>query len=303
MKQYLKGIILFMLPIFLIGGFLEYTTRQIPNDYSYKNHYLSKEAEDLEVLILGSSHTAYGVRPEVFSSKAFNAAHVGQSLKYDEFILEKTLKSAPQLKTIFLPISYFTLFSDEAERTRKNYAIYYNCPLYQEPHYQFELLNINRKTIKRLLKNTTNYWFGKSPSNQNVSELGYKTLHLDSPQADLEKTGQQAAKRHFAEDFKLKKENKKRLENIIAQCEEHSVQLILFTPPAWETYRKHLNKNQLDEMKRTIKNVLQKHNDISYYSFLEDERLLKEDFRDGDHLNTQGAEKFTKILKSHFKVE
>ena len=41
---------------------------------------------------------------------------------------------------------------------------------------------------------------------------------------------------------------------------------------------------------------IQKKYGIEYYNYLKHSRFVKEDFKDNDHLNPKGAEKFSKIV-------
>ena len=40
MKAFIYRLLLFLLPVFIIAFFLEYTLQHIDNDYHYKNNYI-----------------------------------------------------------------------------------------------------------------------------------------------------------------------------------------------------------------------------------------------------------------------
>ena len=110
MKKFLFHVSKIIIPIVLFFLVLEIAIRNIPNDYQLKKEYLDKNAEEINTLILGSSHTFYGVNPEYFSKKTFNAAYVSQSLDLDFEILNAYNSKLKKLKTVIIPISYFSLF-------------------------------------------------------------------------------------------------------------------------------------------------------------------------------------------------
>ena len=122
---------LYLLPILVFFIVLEIILRQIPNVYSHKKNYLEANADKIETLILGSSHTYYGIDPVYFSSNnsVFNGAHVSQSLDYDYEILKRYAAKLNNLKTVVIPVSYFTPWSrlsNGSESWRvKNYVIHY----------------------------------------------------------------------------------------------------------------------------------------------------------------------------------
>ena len=67
-----------MLPIFLavVIAFIpmEILLENIPNDYSFKKEYLDENSDSIEILVLGSSHSYYGINPIYFHLRAFNAS-------------------------------------------------------------------------------------------------------------------------------------------------------------------------------------------------------------------------------------
>ena len=89
MNKFITKLIIFCLPILLGTLVLEVLLRNIPNDYSQKKEYLDENSSEIETLILGSSHSFYGLNPKYFSSKTFNASHISQSLNYDYKIINK----------------------------------------------------------------------------------------------------------------------------------------------------------------------------------------------------------------------
>ncbi len=127
MKQFTLKIFLFLLPILIIGIALEFLLREIPNQYTLKDNYIATSSRKIETLVLGSSHTYYGVNPEYFTKPCFNLANISQSLNFDLELLKKHENEFSNLKTVIIPISYFSLFEtleegDESWRV-KNYTI------------------------------------------------------------------------------------------------------------------------------------------------------------------------------------
>ena len=77
MKKFvLRILLLFFLPIVFIALIAEYSIRQIPNDYSYKNQWMETNSKSINILCLGPSSVYYGINPQYFDKKAFNGSHV-----------------------------------------------------------------------------------------------------------------------------------------------------------------------------------------------------------------------------------
>src|SRR5690606_38546314 len=98
-----------LLPIILVWGATEVFYRSVENNYTYKNERIISEYKEIETLVFGDSHAFFGINPQYFSTKTFNIANVSQSLYFDELLLKKHIDSLPQLKTVILNISFFTL--------------------------------------------------------------------------------------------------------------------------------------------------------------------------------------------------
>src|SRR5690606_26316264 len=201
MKQFCIKIIIFLLPVMAIAVFMEISLRNIPNDYRYKREYLVLHSHQIETLILGSSHTFYGLNPDYFSSNTFNASHISQSIDLDYEILKKYQNSFQNLKTVILPISYFTFFenlsnTDEAWRI-KNYTIYYrlNSPN-SLTDYSEVLSNHPKINTDKLIS----YYLQNHPA-ITISQLGWFTEYHAKNTPSLSETINNPAVRHTIDNF------------------------------------------------------------------------------------------------------
>jgi hypothetical protein len=294
-KLFIRKAIIFTLPIALFVVVTEYIVRKIPNDYSYKNEYLFSNSKNIEILVLGNSHSFFGINPAYFSRSTFNAAHVSQSLNYDYFIFNKYKNKLSNLKTLILPVSYFTLFSkleNGIEDWRvKNYSIYYGCQYHYDLKYNFE--TIGEKPLMVLKKV---YKYLKGSNNIKVSELGFCLNYSNVKQSDLMATGVTAAKRHTKSDLDLLATNINLLNKLITESNAQGIRVVLFTPPARKSYISNLNRYQLSVMKSNIAEIIRENSYVEYYDFMNDTRFVDDDFKDADHLNGIGAKKLTQLI-------
>ncbi|WP_396198942.1 hypothetical protein [Flavobacterium sp.] len=107
MKKFWLHILKIIVPIFIFFLVLEIALQKIPNDYQLKKSYLDQNASKINTLILGSSHTYFGINPEYFSKQTFNAAYVSQTLDLDKELLHHYKDKLTNLETVIIPISYF----------------------------------------------------------------------------------------------------------------------------------------------------------------------------------------------------
>ena len=273
MKKFIKRLIIFLIPILILFILLEYAIRQIPNTYKYKNEWMSQHADSLNTLILGNSHCMSGVNPLYLTNSAFNFANSSQDLERDYFVLTKYENMYNNLKCVILSFSYCQDRMDNTDKSRlKYYGIYMG---YEKYKYSVEITSsITYEKIKDYLKEGTSQY----------SPLGFRVNKFSKD--NLEVSGIKAAKRHTLNNRKDLDDNLKYLHKIIQFCEDKQIQLILVTTPTWHSYYEHLDKN---------------HENVFYFNFLKDDRFNDNDFKDGDHLSEEGAEKFTKILKDSIR--
>lgn len=271
--------------------------RNLPSSYATKHNELINHRNKINTLILGSSHTYYGLIPEILGDSVFNLANISQSGEYDYALLKQYLDTLPNLKTIILPVSYFTYrdprLEDDPDEWR--YVIKYktrmNLPLHSNlSRYNFEVYDFNGYTAQLsnlILKKPSNL------SSQSGFGLGY-TLENKDPkwkekiiprvkQNTFENPGR------FQEVLDVQKK-------IINLAQGKNIDVILITTPVYNEYYENLDSVQEREMRLGIA-TLKKDYNVKYFDFFRDKRFTDDDFFDADHLSELGATKLSQILK------
>jgi hypothetical protein len=297
MKKFTRETLIFLLPLIISVFLMEFLLREIPNDYQFKKKYLDNNSDKTEILFLGNSHAFYGLNPIYFKQSCFNASYITQSFDLDLEILKKYEQKWSELKVIVIPVSYFSFIeslqtSSESWRI-KNYIIYYGIKASKVLKYYSEVLSNN---LSINLKRISSYYI-KKKSAITCSDLGWGISYSSKNPQDLVETGKEAAARHTIKDYKDFKENVSDLESIIEFGQRHNVKIVLFTPPAFETYVRNLNKEQLEKTIQAAEDISQKYDNCIYYNFLENKSFSESDFYDADHVNEIGAEKLTNLIE------
>lgn len=296
MRKFLIHLSKIILPILFFLLVLEIAIRKIPNDYQLKKEYLDQNVTEINTLILGSSHTFYGLNPEYFTKKTFNAAYISQSLDLDYEILNAYQSKFKNLKTVIIPISYFSLFETletDIEKWRiKNYVIYYGFENKYNFIDNFEALN---NDIKLNVKKVAKHYF-LNESFITSSNLGWGTNFNSANKKTFK--GASTAKRHTAKNFNLYDENLKTLHEIITLCKKNKVEVIFITTPTHFSYYGNLNAIQLEKTTKTIADLVKNNSNCSYLNLLKSDKFTDEDFHDADHLNEIGAKKLSTFTNS-----
>lgn len=290
---------LFTLPVLLTCICLEVLLRNIPNIHELKADYLQNKTENIHTLILGSSHTLYGLNPEEMGTGVFNASNVSQSVDIDLALLKKYEHRLKYLNTVVLRLSYSTLFErleDTPELWRvKNYRIYYGLNFDQPLNYHFELFSLHLKTnLKRLIA----YYF-LANTVVNCSEFGWGTDFFDDSGINKPLAAQLAVDRHTAHDLQDYEAQVKAIKGIISICQKHQVKLILLTTPTHKSYWEQLDDTQLNLMFDLINPIVNHYQDCIYLNFMRHADFQEGDFYDADHLNAKGAKKLSELVKGY----
>jgi hypothetical protein len=287
---------LFLLPVAVLLCLFEAELRTIPNDFSYKKERMITDAQNIEVLILGSSHTFYGLNPEFISPHAFNAAYWSQTVDIDYKILEKYGGQMKNLRCVIIPISLFSPYSRiEGDKWRKHYIIYYGLKFGFEsfsPKNYFEICNgtfISK--IKRLIS-----YYKDNKISLTVNETGFCPSYETLEEARWEESGKDVAEQLHKNDRDIGY-NEKILTSIIDWCAARNIQLLFFTPPAHKTYNDNFNAAELDEVFAYMQNLAQQNDNVSYENFLFEYQDKPEYFFDPNHLNAAGARVFSMQIR------
>lgn len=297
MRRFLKYTSLFaaMVIAALLAG--EYIITLQPNPYSCKHRWMAGNASSVECLVLGSSHTFYGIDPAHIGYRTFNMANVSQNFEYDNILLRKYAPQCVNLHTVVIPVSYFSLFDKDLENGGEswlvtNYEKYMDTGLYPFcSRYKFELSHfpMYRNKLKGILK-------GVQPveCDTNGFGIGYSVERRSSNWKDDVHI---AVERHTAPDAGMLEYNTGHLCRILDYCREMGLRAVLVTTPVWHGYHEALDSVQLEKMYAVAGMLVAKYG-VEYYDFMCDGRFADDDFFDGDHLSTGGAAKFSKILSA-----
>lgn len=302
MKRFLKYIICFFLPVLLLTGVSECVVRKQDNAYKYKHNYMLKYGNKVEILVLGSSHSFYGIKPGILSDKAFSLANPSQTTEYDVFVVKNYAEKYRNLHYVIMPVSYFTFFDQPLQQTSPYramfYKLYMKASFPKELKYNFEFASM--PTFKEKLKK-----FLHPTHRKEYDKYAWGTLHSlidkDKNHWQTEKT-RTALATHTSKDFSQEKRNYKNIKEIAQFCKDNKIELILITTPCWHTYYEKTNKTQMQRTYKLIDSLANEYN-LKYFDYMKDKRFNKEEyFYDGDHLSEVGAEKFSKILKQDLNL-
>ena len=312
MRNFISKILLFIaLPVTLIL-ISDLTLRNLNSLYKEKYEGAKKAKDSIEVLILGTSQATYGINPEEFDLYTYNLANLAQSIYFDKRITLSLLPDLPKLKYVFISIGYHS-FAFSSQFNRDFWSYYGNGIKYEGTNYFFADLSptlfgytpkVSYAMLKRKIKNRWKY--GKDIIDFEVQDD--VDLHIPAVKGYIAFEGRDTtnftpesyrflsnAYTEIIDKSDEKEEILKDLEDFIQTLLSEDVTPILISLPTYKEYNEYLDKTYIDGNEEAIRELVEKYN-IEYWSFYDSNIFDLDDFHDMDHLNREGALKFSSML-------
>lgn len=305
--------------IFLLGvQCMNYLYQSETNDWSrilWHNFYTQQE--NIDCLYLGSSHVYCDLIPEVMDKKNgmnnFNLATGGQPLNNSYYLLKEADKFN-NIKHVYLEMYYFCSTGEDGDYSSQKSAAwgwantdymkfsrnkidaffhFYSKENYMDAAFPFiryrEHLGDNE-----WIKNVTDHKKTENYKNYTYSAYSGKGFLY----RDEEFTSLWVSRNRRPEQMILTQDAEFYLRKIIEFCQKRGITITLFSSPIYELQL--ISLGEYDSYIEGIKTIAEEYG-VSYYDF----NLAKEEyfpiqnselFRDSQHLNTKGAERFTNFF-------
>lgn len=300
MKKIIK-ILLFLLPIFLFIGFVEYKMSKVESDYSIKAKLLEEQKKDIEVVFLGGSQTAKGVNPEKIDVTSFNLGNNMQTIFHDTSIISKKSQEMPKLKLVVFNLILPILDGDIRDTDAHELFYYYDH--YYHTGYQYKRDYLDLRAYSKIFmfgySNSIRYLLNDFTIEKNkgyiIKSNGFMEISEDRDMKGSTPNTQEV----MAEYSKyLKDENREKneryLDKAIEELKNKGIEVVFLITPTMKSYSDLMEKNYLYTLEY-LKKMKENYN-IQYFDYFKDSRFSEEDFLDISHLNRRGANRFSKMI-------
>lgn len=294
MKGFLRLLLTFSALVTLTLAAGECYVRHLPNPARDKHEWMLAHSREVRTLVLGSSHTFYGLDPALLGPHAFSLAQVSQTYRYDDWLLRRY--PTDSLRTVIVPFSYFSLYEDFEYGTGdihyiSRYRIYMDCPIHSvcSPH----VLECTRfDAFKERLKSL---W---QPPRLTWTELGWGSNNRSELRPAAWDNGAERAKGNTYADTGAVNANTAFLASIFEFCRKRNVQVILLSTPLTPSFRDNECPEQRARNRHVLDRLLRKYPEVCRMDLEADSRFSDADFFDADHLSDRGAKKLSDIVRA-----
>lgn len=308
---FFKKILILLILCIVILYLLSLIYKKFDRYNGYGTQKFKEVPEQIEISNVGSSHGLYGFcYDEMTECTCFNFGLVSQSLDYDYRILQQYEDHLQEGGTMFIVVSYTSLYGpDESEqddfvsKNRRYYRIL--SPRYiKEWSFKQQLLadtfavmgtkdNVlhDLATGEERGKIITDMW-----------EWNLQDTDEEAIRADAEATYKRHVKDRMNDDgeYVINPNNLDALYGIVELCKDKDIEPVLLTTPYMREYIEQYKENfpAFFEGFYSLMDEITEDTGTVYYDYSCDTRFWEEPeyFFSVDHLNKEGAMKFTKIV-------
>ena len=271
------------------------------NDFLLKRalHYYQEHLTEFKIFATGLSYTRDGILPNQFDKKLFNFGRGGQDLYYDyqiaKFILE-VCKGGGYIRYALIGLAPYSFNYDVSLSYVGSFRLPQYCMAFNDLHNFWMNINDYKKIFFQEYLNFQMPFdsIAIEDASGGSSLRTIKYINRDNRISAREKFDIWKNK-NFPE---TKKENIKILDDYLTLCEKNNVRAIMFLPPFTAGYIKYFSRQKLDEFYYLIREAQKKHPSAFFFDGWKLQGFSDMDFEDLDHLNLNGAAKFSAIFNN-----
>jgi len=321
MKQFLKKILIFVFPLFLLVLGMDLYLRNMNSLYKEKKSGLITHAHEIEILILGNSHAARGVDPNYFTDYAFNIANSGQSIYFDKELTLQNIKALKKLKYVFISLDYHSLYFSSQRGDRNIWSYYGNGIKYPSEDYNkadispFLFGYYPRVSFSFLKKDLLAKWKYRNHARylNFDTQIGViKTDELTKGFTSFSGTNTSDFKKNYYLDRMdghhnlINNSTEKEmvlneLDELITKLHSKGITPIFFSTPTFKEYNKILDPDIITHNNLITRKLCLKYN-MEFWDYAINNNFIKDEFFNPDHLNKKGSARFSKMLDSRLKL-
>jgi hypothetical protein len=308
-RRFLTYSLLFFIPIVLAYAAIEWFTNKIPSTYSVNQKYIEKENQNIETLILGSSHLMNAVNAEWMDSTTLNLASGNQHFDTDFKLFEEINPKFPGLKNIVLEVSYshFEMPINGKDFWKNSlYYKYYDVNCFERTAYfKDRLIFLSNPTFfserieeyyidKKNIPTFNTFGFNSNDSYGQFNAQDYNKEKIDSLKRFRINT---------ESNVKLFQKNITLFFEFLDTLKQRNKNIVICTTPMYSTYLQKRNPEILKRRDSIFELIQKKYPEIIFLNVEADTTHYSlKNFWNHSHLNPSGAKVFTKQLDSVIKT-
>lgn len=302
MLRLIFAFMVFIAPLALAGGYLEWRLAQMPNSYTKKRDIIAGPGADARIAVLGSSRELNGISPSEFDCDGVNLANVAESLFYSGEVMKRQLRTSRNLRLVIqgiTPLSFDYQVTEGVESWRTYHYHRFLDTGFDHSTNPFDLRRVSMIALygQRVVADFARQDFDVDLV-AGIGDRGWQSLvGIPGNPSDDAECKQMAALHASLSNAKYRDENRGALEAMIEDLESRGVKVALAIAPVTNSYARHFPADTLVRMRAETAALVARHH-LVLRDYSADRRFKVEDFFNCDHLSPRGAIKYSRILNT-----
>jgi hypothetical protein len=308
-KSFIKGALVFFIPVIVIYVILEMLVLQLPFNYIAVSKYLASEGKNINILASGSSQMKCAVNPKFLDVPAINFGSTSQHHNTDYNIITQTKDRLENLEVVVLELSYshLELPHNNTFFWKNNiYLKYYNVNNFErKTYFKDKLIFLSRPDLytKALINHYIMHKDTAAFNRFGFEENQFAGIFEQSNYED-DKIPKESSELNTSESTYLFKKNTEFLYKMLDFLAEKKLNVVIATLPMHHYYLRNRNPDILKRRDSILELVLKNYNNVRADRKEEDSiTYTTSDFINHNHLNPRGAEKFTTELNAFIEEQ
>lgn len=302
-RNFVKYLLLFFIPVLLGYMVVEYLTFRIPSNYKKNSELLDTEAQNLEVLILGSSQMKDAVNAALLKQPTINLASGDQHHNTDFKILKSLLPKLKNLKTVVLEVSYshFELPHNSKGFWKNSvYLKYYGVNCFErETYFKDKLIYLSFPPFYS--KKLYNHYITKEDP-ASFNHYGFDTLNYSGKFKDLKYDEAKIVEKNFKintrPDLEIFETNTKLFFEILDFLKDNNLNVIICEIPMYKSYLPVRHNGILKRRDSILQVASKNYKNVHLFDREEDTiNFSVKKYWNESHLNPDGAVIYTTMFQ------
>lgn len=305
---FVKKIAIFLSFLLLLFIGVEVYLSFFESAFQIKAKYAEKNKASIGMLVLGSSHNQNSINPDYLTYPSANIAFGGQDLHLDWLLLSKEIKLLSNLKIVLFELSYHSLEMKNQNWYERNplYLRFYNINNFgRQPNIMdYSIFLSNPKLYLKILNPLTSKTkFNKYGFETQIGHYGrfnedrFKMMNYDTSLI-LSDTNNIFISRHKYQDLKTYRENCMIFNQMVDMCVKNNITPMVVITPVYKSYYQQMIPAKKNRRDNFLFQMTKKFPKLQIINYENSNRFKVIDFKNEDHLNPQGAKKFSLIIDS-----
>ena len=298
----IKQITVFFIPVVLCYAVLEWSVLNIPMSYDKVQQQITTQSDNIQVMVLGSSQMQAAVNPAFLDKVTVNYGSKSQHHKEDNHIMEQSIDRFPNLETIVFELSYAHLeIPHNGKDFWKNtiYLKYYNVNAFERnTYFKDKLVFLSNPPL--YAKKFKDHYL-RDDNQEEYNQYGYHISNFKGGFMNLEYNEEKIALRKFIirdrESLAIFANNTPFFYDMIRTAITNKKNVVISCIPTYKTYLNKRNPAILKRRDSVLEDIRLKFPEVRFFNVEMDTITFgARDYLNENHLNPDGAEKFTKKL-------